>query len=84
MTNQASVSVSYGSCVHGKDENKAVTDALSDPKRIVAGPAVQEFENRVSSVLGKKFGTMVNSGSFANLLYTNSTLQYIVSDSAIF
>jgi CDP-6-deoxy-D-xylo-4-hexulose-3-dehydrase len=68
VKNKNSISVPYASCVYGKEEIKAVTDVLSDPERIVAGPAVREFENKVSSVFGKKFGIMVNSGSSANLL----------------
>lgn len=60
--------VPYALTVYGKEEIKAVNKVLSDPTKIVAGPAVKEFEKKISQILGKKYGIMVSSGSAANLL----------------
>lgn len=60
--------VPYASAVFGEEERQAVEKVLKNPSKIVAGPAVAEFENRVASLFGKKYGVMVNSGSSANLL----------------
>jgi len=60
--------VPYALTVYGKEEIAAVAKVLKDPTKIVAGPAVKEFEKKISQILGKKYGIMVSSGSAANLL----------------
>lgn len=60
--------VLYAAAVYGKEEVKAVMDVLANPMRIGAGEKVKKFEKAVSKILGKSHGTMVNSGSSANLL----------------
>jgi len=63
-----SLRVSYAKTVYGKNEVSAVLKVLSNPERIVAGPAVRDFELKISKIFGKKYGIMVNSGSSANLI----------------
>jgi CDP-4-dehydro-6-deoxyglucose reductase, E1 len=60
--------VPYALTVYGKEEIEAVNRVLKDPTKIVTGPAVREFEKKISQIFGKKHGLMVNSGSSANLL----------------
>ncbi len=60
--------VTYAKTVFGKNEINAVVRVLSNPEKIVAGPNVREFENKVAKLFGKKHGIMVNSGSSANLI----------------
>lgn len=62
------IEVPYAAPVYGEEEIGAVIEVLKNPKKIVAGPAVGEFENEIAKLFGKKFGVMVNSGSSANLL----------------
>jgi len=52
---------------YGEDEIKAVTKCLNEGW-LAPGKYTEEFEKRVSSYFGKKYGVMVNSGSSANLL----------------
>ncbi len=63
-----SIRVSYAGTVYGKEEVAAVMEVLKDPKRIVAGPRVRSFEEKIAKLFGKQFGVMVNSGSSANLV----------------
>ena len=65
---QKNIRVPYAEAVYGKAEIKAVNKILANPLKIVAGPAVKEFERRISGIFGKQRGIMVNSGSSANLL----------------
>ncbi|MCK5320478.1 aminotransferase class I/II-fold pyridoxal phosphate-dependent enzyme [Candidatus Parcubacteria bacterium] len=58
----------YNQAIYGQEEIDEVMKVLSDPLRIGAGPKVREFEKKISALLGKKYGVMVNSGSSANLL----------------
>jgi len=67
MTKDA-LRVSYATTKYGKEEIDAVMNVLKDPEKIVAGPRVREFEEKVAKLFAKKFGIMVNSGSSANLL----------------
>lgn len=60
--------VTYATTIYGAEEKKAVAKVLDNPGRIVAGPAVAEFEKKVSALFGKKEGIMVNSGSSANMI----------------
>jgi CDP-6-deoxy-D-xylo-4-hexulose-3-dehydrase len=60
--------VPYARTIYGKEEVTAVMRVLADPGKIVAGPHVREFEERVAKLLGKKYGVMTNSGSAANLI----------------
>jgi len=51
----------------GDEEIKAVTNTLTEGW-LTVGPKTKEFENRIASMYGKKYGLFVNSGSSANLL----------------
>jgi CDP-6-deoxy-D-xylo-4-hexulose-3-dehydrase len=62
------VRVPYAAASYGRAEIDAVLDVLENPAQLVPGPAVAEFERRVSEMFGKPHGLMVNSGSSANLL----------------
>jgi CDP-6-deoxy-D-xylo-4-hexulose-3-dehydrase len=68
MTKKDVLRVSYATTKYGKEEIDAVMNVLKDPEKIVAGPRVHEFEEKVAKLFAKKFGIMVNSGSSANLL----------------
>ena len=59
--------IPYGLAVHDIEEEKAVLDVIRNHKTIM-GQKVKQFESSVAQIFGKKFGTMVNSGSSANLL----------------
>ena len=59
--------VPYGLAVHDEEEEKAVLEGIRNHETI-KGVRVKEFEKKVASLFGKKFGVMVNSGSSANLL----------------
>lgn len=52
---------------YGDEEIQAVVECLKKG-RVAPGPYTQEFEQKVSTYFGKKFGLMCNSGSSANLL----------------
>lgn len=59
----------YAHACYGQAEIDAVNDVLQNCElNLVDGPAVAEFERRVSRSYGKAWGVMVNSGSSANLL----------------
>lgn len=58
--------VPYAQSVHGQEEINAVVKVLKGNTAI--GDKTKEFENKVASLFGKKYGCMVNSGSSANLL----------------
>ena len=68
MTQRDPILVSYASAVYGQEEIEAVMNVLKNPKRLVSGLAVKEFEERIAKLFGKNFGVMVNSGSSANLI----------------
>lgn len=53
---------------YGEEEISAVKDCLEDGWLAGFGPRSLEFEERVSSFFGKKYGVFVNSGSSACLL----------------
>ena len=59
--------VPYGLAVHDHEEEEAVIGVIKNHKTIM-GEKVKKFENQISELFGKQFGTMVNSGSSANLL----------------
>lgn len=52
---------------YGDEEIKAVNDCLKSGW-LAPGPITNEFEAHCAKEFGKKFGTMVNSGSSGNLL----------------
>ena len=58
--------VPYGMTVHGEEEIAAVVHVLRTSTQM--GKHVREMEEKVSKLLDKKFGVMVNSGSSANYL----------------
>ena len=58
--------VPYAHSSHGKEEINAVVNILKGNTAL--GEKTKEFERRVASLFGKKYGCMVNSGSSANLL----------------
>ena len=59
--------VPYALAVHGDEERERVIGVL-DEHRTNTGKETYEFEERSTKYFGKKFATMVNSGSSANLL----------------
>ncbi len=63
--------VTYALSLFGDEERKAVAEVLRSPQ-IVAGKKAEEFEKKISSHFGKKYGIFVNSGSSANLLALES------------
>ncbi len=68
MTKESDIGrVPYGLAVHDEEEENAVLEVIRNNQTIM-GKRVKEFENKVASLFGKKFGVMVNSGSSANLL----------------
>lgn len=58
--------VPYGFSVHGQEEIDAVVRVLKGNTAL--GNHTKEFENKIATMFGKKYGIMVNSGSSANLL----------------
>ena len=61
--------VYYGKAVYDNREINAVIKVLkNDSLSLVDGNNVKLLEKKVSSIFGKKYGLMVNSGSSANLL----------------
>ncbi len=61
--------VYYGKAVYDNKEINAVINVLkNDSLSLVDGNNVKLLEKKVSSIFGKKYGLMVNSGSSANLL----------------
>ena len=59
----------YGKAVYDNKEINAVIKVLrNDSLSLVDGKNVKILEKKVSSLFGKKYGLMVNSGSSANLL----------------
>lgn len=59
--------VPYALSVHGDEERERVVGVL-DEHRTNTGIETYEFEKRSGEYFGKKYATMVNSGSSANLL----------------
>lgn len=59
--------VLYAKAIYGKEEKDAVARSLENGW-LASGPLVKEFEEKVASLFGKKYGVAVNSGSSANLL----------------
>lgn len=59
--------VTYAKAVYDDKEINRVVNVLREHREAV-GRETDEFEKRVSSAFGKKYGIMVNSGSSANLL----------------
>ena len=53
---------------YGDEEIDAVVSTLKDGWLAGFGPKTEDFENKISSYFGKKYGLFVNSGSSANLL----------------
>ena len=66
-TNPDNLRVPYGLAVHDHEEENAVLEVIKNHKTIM-GEKVKKFENEIAVLFGKQFGTMVNSGSSANLL----------------
>ena len=63
----------YGRAVYDKKEIKAVLNVLKNKSlSLIDGENVKKLEKTVSSIFGKKYGLMVNSGSSANLLGLSS------------
>ena len=61
--------VYYGKAVYDNKEINAVIKVLrNNSLSLVDGSKVKLLEKKVSSLFGKKYGLMVNSGSSANLL----------------
>ena len=63
----------YGRAVYDNKEIKAVLNVLKNKSlTLIDGENVKKLEKNVSSMFGKKYGLMVNSGSSANLLALSS------------
>ena len=63
----------YGRAVYDNREIKAVLNVLKNKSlTLIDGENVKKLEKNVSSMFGKKYGLMVNSGSSANLLGLSS------------
>jgi len=60
--------VLYAKAVYGFNEIWAVVKSLWSNSFLSVGPLSTEFENKVATIFGKKYGVFVNSGSSANLL----------------
>lgn len=58
----------YAKASYGKEEIKAVNNALKKPLTLMDGKNVKKFEEKIAHIFGKKYALMVNSGSSANLL----------------
>lgn len=52
---------------YGEEEIQEVVQCLRDGW-LAPGPRTEEFEKKVSSIFGKKYGVMVNSGSSGNII----------------
>ena len=59
--------VPYGLAVHDEKETRRVLAVLRE-HRTIMGRETKEFEGRIASIFGKRYGVAVNSGSSANLL----------------
>lgn len=59
--------ISYAGFIYDDKEINAVVKTLKDRKSLV-GEKTALFEEKITTLFGKKFGIMVNSGSSANLL----------------
>lgn len=53
---------------YGEEEIQAVTSCLRDGWLAGSGARTVDFEEKISTYFGKKFGVFVNSGSSACLL----------------
>jgi 7-keto-8-aminopelargonate synthetase-like enzyme len=63
----------YGMAVYDSKEINACMNVLKKSSlTLMDGPKVKALEKKVSSIFGKKYGLMVNSGSSANLLALSS------------
>ena len=62
--------VPYGSTVHGQEEIDAIIEVLNTSTQM--GDSTREFEKKISSSFGKKYGVMVNSGTSALYLSVES------------
>ncbi len=59
----------YNETNYNYEEIKAVTNVLKNQSHtLVGGKCTDEFEKKICSLFGKKYGVFVNSGSSANLL----------------
>ena len=73
MKNKIKKRVFYAQAVYGEDEINAVNNVLINSSNMLMDNInVREFEEKISSIFGKKYGLMVNSGSSANLLAVSS------------
>lgn len=69
--------ITYALADYGKEEIAAVNEVLHGALKngshwIVPGKRVKEFESKIATIFGMKFGAMVNSGSSANMLALRS------------
>lgn len=60
--------IPYALAVYGDEEVKAVVNVLKDHRLFSSWGNTRKFEAAVAKLFGKKYGSMVNSGSSANLL----------------
>ena len=74
MKNNTKKRVLYAQAVYGQEEIDAVNKVLEDSSNMLMDNIkVREFEKKISTIFGKKYGLMVNSGSSANLLAISDT-----------
>lgn len=71
--NQGSVERTYlyAKAIFGEEEKQAVLHSMNNGW-LASGPLVQEFEEKIAQLFGKKYGIATNSGSSANLLALGS------------
>ena len=53
--------VTYAKAVYGDEEKQAVMESLTNGW-LASGPLVSEFEQKIATLFGKKYGIAVNSG----------------------
>jgi CDP-4-dehydro-6-deoxyglucose reductase, E1 len=72
MEDSKKIRVPYALAVHDQAEINAVLELFGYDEmgrsKTIMGPKIEEFENRVAQLFGKRYGIMLNSGSSANLL----------------
>lgn len=61
----------YAKAVYGEEEKQAVLKSM-DNGWLASGVLVNQFEDAIAKLFGKKYGIAVNSGSSANLLALGS------------
>lgn len=64
--------VLYAKATYDEAEEEAVKNVLKNEEKLVGGDYTERFQDEVSTLFGKRFGVMTNSGSSANMLAIES------------